>query len=91
MSHTDTLPFATWMRLNNGKGSLDEYQTYMKEQELKRTDSRGVDDMSDREVQNQLFILSSKNSNTLTGIYNILVFSLVITILSILVSLAMLV
>ncbi len=113
MSDTEILPFASWMRLNNGKGTKDGYITYVKEQEdiirqhtLKDLienpygieDDESVGDMSDREVQNRLLILTSKYSKRLISIKddvwvikNILVFFLVVTIISIVVSLVMLI
>ena len=103
MSDTKILPFASWMRLNNGKGTKDGYITYVKEQEdiirqhtLKDLienpygieDDESVGDMSDREVQEQLLILTSKNFKKLNIISNISIFFLVITIISIVFSLA---
>ena len=83
MSLRGTLTFDEWRSLINGKGSFEDYQTYVKEQELKGTDSRGVDLLTDREVQNQLLILASRNSKRLNNISNISTFFLVLTIISI--------
>jgi hypothetical protein len=83
MSLRGTLTFDEWRSLIDGKGSFEDYQTYVKEQELKGTDSRGVDLLTDREVQNQLLILASKNSKKLNNISNISTFFLVLTIISI--------
>ncbi|MDA9256227.1 hypothetical protein N9P28_02985 [Schleiferiaceae bacterium] len=83
MSLRGTLTFDEWRSLIDGKGSFEDYQTYVKEQELKGTDSRGVDLLTDREVQNQLLILASKNSKRLNNISNISTFFLVLTIISI--------
>ena len=88
MSLRETLTFDEWVNLNNGKGSQDEYQTYVREQEREGTNIRGVDNLSDREVQNRLLILTARNSKRLNNISNILTFFLVITIISIVFSLA---
>ena len=113
MSDTKTLTYKQWVDSIEGKGSQDEYQTYVKEKEdiirqltLKDLienpygieDDGNVGDMSDREVQNRLLILTSKYSKRLISIKddvwvikNILVFFLVVTIISIVVSLVMLI
>ena len=88
MSLRETLTFDEWVNLNNGKGSKFEYQTYVIEQEREETNVRGVDNLSDREVQNRLLILTARNSKRLNNISNILTFFLVITIISIVFSLA---
>ena len=113
MPDTETLTYKQWVDSIEGKGSQDGYQAYVKEQEdiirqltLKDLienpygieDDENVGDMSDREVQNRLLILTSKYSKRLISIKddvwiikNILVFFMIFTIISILVSLAMLI
>lgn len=88
MSLREPLTFDEWMNLRGGKGSKFEYQTYVIEQEREETNVRGVDNLSDREVQNRLLILTARNSKRLNKISNILTFFLVITIISIVFSLA---
>ena len=88
MSLRETLTFDEWMNSRGGKGSKFEYQTYVIEQEREETNVRGVDNLSDREVQNRLLILTARNSKRLNKISNILTFFLVITIISIVFSLA---
>ncbi len=103
MDYTQILPFDKWNKLNGGKGTVEEYQTYLKEQEeikehVKSLDittenilinSHNVGKMSDREVLNQLLILTSKNNTQLTSINSILILMFVITIILFVVALAM--
>ncbi len=94
MSLREILTFDEWVKLksvttpsSSGKGSPEEYQTYVREQERKGN-IRGVDSLTDREVQTRLLILTVRNSKRLNNISNILTFFLVITIISIVFSLA---
>ena len=94
MSDTETLTYKQWVDTIFGEGSEHGYITYVKEKERKEkkereeTELKGVDNLSDREVQNRLLILTARNSKRLNNISNILTFFLALTIISIVFSLA---